>query len=435
MTPPPSMPPFARRLCLAALAGTAGALAVGFFHICLAFAERHLAGSDRGLVAAAYALAPWRRLLTPALAALAAGFVLWSFSRFRRNGTERFPTEYIEGILVTGGRLDVSGSLVKALASILVVSGGLAVGREGAMILLASLTASKLAQRLAPQEDWPLLTACGAAAGVTAAYHAPLAGMFFALELILGSMAPVALGAAALAAALAQAVTWALGSGGILYALPRELPVAQSLGMYLACLPLAVAAAGFGSVFLRGLDAARDLFRLFCPPVPQPLQLALGGLAVGLLSMGVPEVWGNGYSVIERCLVAGGTDVLPAKLVAVFLLAKLLAMLAGSGAGAPGGFFTPTLFLGATSGTLAAAALAPWFETGAATTTFILTGMTTLLAATTHAPIMAACMVCEITGSYALFPPLLLSAFIASTLARRIRPLSIYGLVKAGKWG
>ncbi len=425
--------PSPRVLGLAALAGLAGAAAVGLFHLCLAFAERHLAGSDRGLVAAAYALAPWRRFLTPALAALAAGFALWLFARARRHAEARPPTEYIEGILVAGGRLDAPGSLAKGLASILVVAGGLAVGREGAMILLASLAASRLAMRLAPERDWPLLTACGAAAGVTAAYHAPLAGTFFALELILGTAAPAVLGPVALSAAAALLTTLALGEGGTLYPLPRDLLPAHDLSLYLACLSLALAGALFGCAFLRGLDFSRALFRRFCPPVPPPLQMSLGGLAVGLLSLGVPEVWGNGYSVIERCLVDADTGLLPAKMAALFLAAKLLAMLAGSGAGVPGGFLTPTLFLGATSGTLAAAGFAAWFGSGPESTTIILAGMTTLLAATTHAPIMSAFMVCETTGAYGPLPLLLLCAFAASALARRIRPLSIYGLIRPGK--
>ncbi len=420
--------PGPRGLGLAVLAGVSGALAVSVFHLCLAFAERHISGSDQGLVAAAAVLGPWRRLLTPALAALAAGCALWAFAHTRHERSAHPPAEYIEGILAGGGRIDTPGSLIKCLASVLVVSGGLAVGREGAMILLASLTASCMARRFAPQRDWPLLTACGAAAGVAAAYHAPVAGTFFALELILGTVAPAMLIPAALAASASLLVTRALGGTVLLYPLP--MPAGQSVALYLAALLLALAGACCGSAFLRGMDAARAVFRSFS--LPQPLRLGLGGLIVGLLSLGVPEVWGNGYSVIERCLAGADAGLLPAKLAALFLAAKLLAMLAGSGAGAPGGFFTPTLFLGATAGSLTASALAPWFGVGPEAVTLILLAMAVLLAATTHAPLMAACMVCEISGAYTIFPLLLAASFTASALARRIRPLSIYGMVRAG---
>lgn len=412
-----------RNLALAALIGLVGALAVQVFHLCLSLIELLSVGSDQGLVAAARALPPLRRLLTPLLGAVAAGFVLWFFARWRGERAETRPTDYIEGIVAGGGVLDTTGSLGKCLASVLVVAGGLAVGREGGMILLSVLAASFIASRLQP-ENRSLFTACGATAGVAAAYHAPLAGTLFALEMILGSLAPVVLAPVVTAAATSLGFTLLFGGERVLYTL-APLP-APELTLYFWALPLAGVAALAGGAFLYGMDGVKLLFDRLCRGWPPPARLGLGGLIVGTLSLAVPEVWGNGYSVIQRCLTAEPG----LSLALLFLAAKVLAMLASSGAGAPGGFFTPTLFIGATAGLTMGLAL-EWTELEAGDAPAIqatLLAMAAMLAATTHAPAMSAFMVCEISGAYGMLPALLIAAMVASLAGKRLHPVSIYGL-------
>ena len=147
----------------------------------------------------------------------------------------------------------------------------------------------------------------------------------------------------------------------------------------------------------------------------------------------MPEVWGNGYSVIQRCLaIEPGLS-----LALLFLAAKVLAMLASAGAGAPGGFFTPTLFMGATAGlalglVLEVAGLAPG---GVLVVQTALLAMAAMLAATTHAPAMSAFMVCEISGAYGMLPALLLAAVAASMAGKWLHPVSIYGLGDASEKG
>ncbi len=409
------------RILLAALVGAAGALAVQFFHLCLSFAERHITGSDHGLVAAARALSPLRRFATPLCGALAAGIALWLFAHFRSRHPKALPTDYIEGILASGGRLDIPGSLAKCLASIFVVAGGLAVGREGAMILLASLIGSLLARVVAPAEDRPLYMACGAAAGVAAAYHAPAAGAFFALEMILGSVVRAPFGPIIIAASAGLCVTMALDGARVLYGL--AVAPALSLDLFFFAPIVSGLAALAGSGFLYAMDAALACSRKSCGRLPLPLRLGVAGAIVGLLSLFVPEVWGNGYSVIQLCL-----DAPPElRLVLLFLAMKTLAMLASAAGGAPGGFFTPILFLGSAGGLVLAHGLNALFP-GSGLSGITLLGMGTVLAATTHAPIMAAFMVCEITGAYAMLPVLLPAAVIASGLSRRLHKVSIYGL-------
>lgn len=154
-----------------------------------------------------------------------------------------------------------------------------------------------------------------------------------------------------------------------------------------------------------------------------PWQLALGGLIVGLLSLLTPKVWGNGYSVVQTFLQSPPL----LSVIAGVFICKLLAVLASSGSGAPGGVFTPTLFVGMATGMLFAQIYALWFPGSETAILLGLAGMATLLAATTHAPIMSALMVCEMTGQYFLLPGLLVACVVASVLSRTLRHDSIYG--------
>lgn len=139
-----------RRLLIAALIGVLAALAVaGFRHAMLLLEWLFLSNNTGSLVNAATNLSPLRRMLTPALGGLAAGLLLWGWQKFNRLRPQA-PTDYMEA-LQTDGQFDVSASLVKSLASLLVVASGSAIGREGAMILLAALAASCFAQRFTPR--------------------------------------------------------------------------------------------------------------------------------------------------------------------------------------------------------------------------------------------------------------------------------------------
>ncbi|CAN1550339.1 voltage-gated ClC-type chloride channel ClcB [Escherichia coli] len=371
-----------RRLLIATVVGILAAFAVaGFRHAMLLLEWLFLNNDSGSLVNAATNLSPWRRLLTPALGGLAAGLLLMGWQKFTQQRPHA-PTDYMEA-LQTDGQFDYAASLVKSLASLLVVTSGSAIGREGAMILLAALAASCFAQRFTPRQEWKLWIACGAAAGMAAAYRAPLAGSLFIAEVLFGTMMLASLG-----------------------------PVIIS----------AVVLAGLcGPLLLTLMNAChRGFVSLKLAP---PWQLALGGLIVGLLSLFTPAVWGNGYSTVQSFLTAPPLLMI----IAGIFLCKLCAVLASSGSGAPGGVFTPTLFIGLAIGMLYGRSLGLWFPDGEEITLLLgLTGMATLLAATTHAPIMSTLMICEMTGEYQLLPGLLIACVIASVISRTLHRDSIY---------
>ncbi|WP_145513720.1 voltage-gated ClC-type chloride channel ClcB [Yersinia massiliensis] len=409
-----------RRLLISIMLGMMAALIVWLFHQSMYGLEWLLfSRTDGSLVAAASSITGWRRVLTPALGGLAAGSLLWAYQRYQQQKPSA-PTDYMEAIETGDGRLDVSASLVKSLASLLVVSSGSAIGREGAMVLLAALFASVFAQRYAKPSEWKLWVACGAAAGMASAYHAPLAGSLFIAEILFGTLMLASLGPVVIAAVSALLTTNLLHGGQETLYLVDPLPSPWPIHYFLMAL-MGLLAGFLGPLFLNAMSASGHAFRSL--NLLPPLQLALGGLIVGLLSLIFPEVWGNGYSVVQSLLTTPPGILLMGGI----LICKLLALLSSSGSGAPGGVFTPTLFVGAAFGMVCGQVFAWWPALGDNIALLMaLTGMATLLAATTHAPIMAALMVCEMTGEYTLLPGLLVSCVISTTIARWLRPASVY---------
>lgn len=416
----PDIKAMLRRLLIATVVGVLAALAVALFRHAMYFLEWLLLSNDSGsLVNAAEGLVWWRRLMTPALGGLAAGTLLWCWQRYTRQRPHA-PTDYMEALESDEGKFDTGSSLVKSTASLLVVASGSAIGREGAMILLAALAASFFAQRFTPKNEWKLWIACGAAAGMASAYHAPLAGSLFIAEILFGTLMLASLGPVVIAAVVGLLTTQMMNGGAEL--LYRVAPLPTLTASHYALMLAAGLVCGAGGPLLMWLMdiSHRGFLRLKLSP---PWQLALGGLLVGLLSLLTPAVWGNGYSVVQGFLLAPPVFTV----IAGIFVCKLLAILASSGSGAPGGVFTPTLFIGLAVGILFANTWSFAFP-GDQTTTILLgiTGMATLLAATTHAPIMSTLMICEMTGQYTLLPGLLIACVIASVLSRTLRQDSIY---------
>ena len=409
-----------RRLVIAMLVGVFAALAVALFRHAMAGLESLFLSNDSGsLVNAAESMPGWRRLLTPMLGGLAAGALLCFWQR-RSVERPHTPTDYMEALETGDGGFDTPASLVKSMASLLVVTTGSAIGREGAMILLAALAASLFARRFTPKDEWKLWVACGAAAGMASAYHAPLAGSLFIAEILFGTLMLASLGPVVIAAVTALLLTNLLnGSSAPLYHVEFHATLrATHYGLMLAT---GLLAGLCGPLFIWLMSYSHHCFvRLRLSP---PWQLALGGLIVGLLSLLAPAVWGNGYSVVQSYLLS---PPLFSAIILVFVC-KLLAVLASSGSGAPGGVFTPTLFVGLGIGMLFASLTGLWLPDYQEIAIIIgLTGMAAFLAATTHAPIMSTLMICEMTGQYVLLPGLLIASVLASVLSRTLRRDSIY---------
>lgn len=404
-------------LLLSALVGVLGAGATVLFRESMGLLERLLGGDGAGLVELAQHLAPWQRLLLPAAGGLLAGLILQQIGGRLRGRTS---TDYMEAVALGDGWISVRHSLVRAVSSLVTVVSGGSIGREGAMVQLAAMLASVVG-RLSrfPRDRLRLLVAAGAAAGLAAAYKAPIAATLFVAEIVLGSIALEFIGPLIIASVVASVTVHDLLGYSPAFVVPHFTLVSDwELGLYLL---LGLAAGHLAPVFLRLLEVAHQGFARL--PVGLGWRLALGGLVVGGISVYEPQVWGNGYSVIATVLQAPW----PWQALLTVLLLKMLATAATHGSGAIGGAFTPTLFVGALLGALFGTlvhGLLP-MATGPASA-YAVVGMGAMLAATTHAPLMAILMVLEMTLDYPVVLPLMLAVVTAHYTARGhpgVRPM------------
>jgi CIC family chloride channel protein len=405
-----------RTLAWAAVIGATGALATLGFREALVAVEHLLYGTSGGLVDAAQRLVWWQRLLAPAIGGALAGAVLAFAARRPRHSPHG---DYMEAVVLGRGELPVGNSLLRALSSACSVASGGAIGREGPMVQLAALTGSLLAGwTKMPVPRRRLLVACGAAAGLTTAYGVPIAGALFIAEIVLQSLATETLAALLIASVTAHATVSALVGSAALYRMPDVAALGGS--QLLLCGALGLVAGLAAPVYLRVLDAAKAIFGAW--HVSLPLKLAAGGLVVGALSIAAPQVWGNGFSVVNSVLQ--GSWAWQALLLVLAL--KLVAVAATTGSGAVGGIFTPTLFMGAVSGALFSLAAQMLFAAPLPVPVGAAVGMGAFLAASTHAPLTSVLMVFEMTENYNVVAPLMLACVLAFSVSRLLRPDSIY---------
>jgi CIC family chloride channel protein len=404
-----------RTLLWACIVGMAGALATLAFRQALLTAEHLLYGVD-GLVHAAQQLAWWERLAAPVVGGALAGAVL---AAARRVGEQPRHGDYMEAVVLGSGDLPARDSLMRALSSACTVVSGGAIGREGPMVQLAALCGSLLARlRGFPVPRRRLLVACGAAAGLAAAYNAPVAGALFIAEIVLQSLATETLAPLLMAAVMAKVTLTLITGSPALYHMPEIRPVSASAT--LLCALLGVLAGLVAPVYLWLLDQAKAALGAW--RVGLPLKLAVGGLGVGALSLASPQVWGNGFSVVNSVLQ--GQWAWQALLLVLVL--KVAAVASTTGSGAVGGIFTPTLFVGAVTGALFGLGIQDIAPGVLPIPAAAAIGMGAFLAASTHAPLTCVLMIFEMTGSYAVVTPLMLACVLAFSISRLLRPASIY---------
>ncbi|TFW34563.1 ClcB-like voltage-gated chloride channel protein [Massilia horti] len=402
-------------LLWAALAGLLGALATIVFRDGLALMQRLLVGHSGSLVEMAAAL-PWPvRIVLPCAGGVVAGLFLVLAKRW----ADATPPDYMEAIASGNGQVPVPQTLLRSASSLCTIASGGSIGREGSMVQLAAMAAS-LIGRCARFDTarLRLLVACGAAAGITSAYNAPIASAFFVTEIVLGTIAMDSLAPMMVASVMANITMRHMPNYKPTYEMPPFPDVTG--GEVLLFALLGILAGLTAPQFLRLLATARRQFQKSA--LPLPARLGLGGLAVGIISVWLPQVWGNGYSVVNSLLHHPWAW----EAVLAILVFKVLATLFTVGSGAVGGIFTPTLFVGATLGYLfgqGVHALLP--ELTAAPSAYAIVGMAAFLTAATGAPIMAILMIFEMTLSYQVMLPLMLACVIA-WLPGRGTGLSMY---------
>jgi len=363
----------------------------------------------------------WERILIPALGGLAAGLVLhWGLRLVGQQGS----TNMLEVVVAGDGKLPLRSGLVKAASSLLSIGTGASIGREGGITQLTATLASKLGQ----WAYWPpyrlrLLVGCGAASGISAAYNAPIAGAVFASLIVLGNVSMNLFAPLVFSSVIAAMVSRSFFGIKPWYVVPPfEFTSVLQLPWFVF---LGLACGVFGAAFLKIIRKVSNHFDQRNWPIY--VKMSAAGLAVGLIAIEFPGVWGNGYVVTNRILHNEFHAEFPLLMLGGLFLAKLLATVVTVGSGTVGGVFTPTLFLGASLGGIFGVALhqleiAPDLPTSA----FALVGMGSVLAATTRSPFLAMIMVFEISLDYSLMPPLMLGCVMSIVMAGLLEKESIY---------
>ena len=413
-------------LVLSLLVGAgAGLGAVAFRYMILGFTYAFTGHAEYGALGrVSNPLVPglgiWFVLFTPIIGGLMFGPLV---SRFAPEARGHGVPEVMLAVNRLGGRIRPQVPIVKSLASALCIGSGGSVGREGPIVQIGSALGSVLGQLARVSESrLRLLVACGAAAGISATFNAPIAGVFFALELILRSFDAESFGYVVLSSVAADAIgRAAFGSKPFLtlpafnFTSPLELVLYAGLG---------ILAVGVGLAFIRILYAGEDIAdRLWRGPAW--LRPGACGILLGLLLLAVPQMYGVGYGVLQQA-VAGHYAVL---VLLGLLAAKVLATSLTMWIGGSGGVFAPSLFMGAMLGS-AYGAVAHQLMPGlaGAAGAYGLVGMGAVFAATGRAPITAVIIIFELTGNYRIILPLMCAVVVATALSNAVTKDTIYTL-------
>ena len=365
------------------------------------------------------AAAWWQILLIPTLGGLVAGPVITFFvPEARGPGVP----EVILAVTTKQSTIRHRVTFLKGLITSLLLACGASVGREGPIVQIGSSVGSSVAQLfdLSP-ELRRLCLACGAAAGISATFNAPITGAVFAMEIILLNIEVSYIShlvIASITGSVLSRIFW--GDFPTFQVVDFQLENYLQIAGYLL---LGLLAGLISIVFVRAIYTVENIFTRL--PLPQWLCPALGGLLLGGLALYLPQVLGVGYDSVNSALAGN----LPLQLALFLLIGKLAATSICIGSGMSGGIFAPSLYLGAALGTAVGHILALlWPDLSVHPAFFALAGMGAVVSGTTLAPITAIVTIFELTLHPQIILPLMVSCICATLVVRVLFGVSAYEL-------
>ena len=396
---------------LAALVGTIGGLVVVAMSVAVAGLHALLFNiSIRERLSSQISIEPLRALLVPSLGGLLLGVAFLLLLRWR-PAREIDP---IEANALHGGRMSFRGSVIVALQTVWSSGVGASVGLEAGYTQLASGLAASLGRGFhLRRADQRIMVGCGAAAAISGAFGAPLAGAFYAFELVIGGYTPASLTPVGVAAVAGYFVTHGfaalrlgIGVGPVGDILGRDLAVAAMLG---------ILAALFGIAIMRGVALCETL--LSKTGLWPPLRPALGGLAVGLLALQTPQVMSSGHGALHFA----GIVSMPLAVIATVFVLKAMASVISLGSGFRGGLFFATLLMGALGGRLFAAGVdTVWPGLDLDPNVYAIIGMSALSASVIGGPLTMSFIALELTGNLWLTTAVLVAVIISTQITREL---------------
>lgn len=368
-----------------------------------------------------YHLGAWTLACVPTLGGVLVGLIRW---RLKDLGPG------ISGLISsvqTGKELAPVRPVMKTIAASISLGSGASLGPEGPSVEIGANFGILLGQLLkVSQERQRLLLGAGAAAGLAAGFNAPIAGVFFALEVVLGTAFETSAASVVVLSAVVSALVAQIGLGAqpafnlpaYEVCSPLELPLYLGLGLF-AC--------GVAIAYTHLLKWTQAFFQGQFPgltwvaAIPREVQPAIGGLCVGLVALGLPSILGVGYDTVEAVLRDVEFSLL---LLITLLVAKLLLTAISLGSGLVGGIFAPAMFLGASLGAAYGKVLPsilPMFATSIADPpAYAMVGMAAVLAATVRAPLTAILLLFEMTRDYRIVLPLMAAVGLSVWLMDRL---------------
>lgn len=353
---------------------------------------------------------------------LIVGGVITAFivNRFAAEAKGHGVPEVMASVALEGGVMRPRIIAVKSIASATCIGFGGSCGREGPIVQIGSTIGSVLGQLVrAPAPIIRTLVACGAAAGISATFNAPIGGVFFASEVILGDFAPRSFATIVVSSVVAAVIGRAhFGNHPSFTASAFYLVSPGELALYAV---LGLLAAVWAAAFVRLLYFFEDRFEaLRLNPM---VKAAIGFGAVGVIGVWFPQIFGVGYNHVDAMLASH----VPGKHSLVLAVLKPIATSLTLGSGGSGGVFAPSLYTGAmlgnSFGTLAHGLFPSWTASSAA---YGLVGMAAVFAAAAEAPITAITIVFEMSNDYTIILPLMVCTVIATLLGRRLLGNTIY---------
>jgi CIC family chloride channel protein len=365
-------------------------------------------------------LGDWRVALIPALGAILVGPIVVLFApEAKGHGVP----EVVLAIETRRGRIRARVAAAKAVASALTIGSGGAVGKEGPIVQIGSALGSALGQFLRlSEENLRLLVACGAAGGIAATFNAPLAGVFFSLEVILRRFTTRNFSVVVLSAVVATVTAVAIrGDEEAIPIPPYELESGFEIPIYAL---LGVVSAAVAVVFIRTLYWAEDYFEglRFPPPMAMPV---LGGALIGLIALLDDGVLGLSQDTLGDVLAGEEST----RAMAVLLVLALAAICITIGSGASGGVFRPALFVGAMAGGVFGSVVHGLFPGPTATSgAYATVGMAAVFAGAARAPITAVLILFEMTRDYGIVLPAMTAVAAATVVSQLLSQGTIYSI-------
>jgi len=364
---------------------------------------------------------PWYlKILVPAIGGLLVGPLIYFLAKEAKG---HGVPEVMQAILLKGGVIRPRVAMVKAISSAITIGTGGSVGREGPIVQIGSSLGSTIGQFFKVSKlRIKTLVGCGAAAGIAAAFNAPIAGALFSVEIILQDFSFAQFSPIVISSVMATVISHHFEGDFAAFQVPKyTLTSPYELFFYFI---LAIICALVGYFFIKILYFSEDLFdeKLKIPDYLKPL---LGGILLGSLAISFPEIMGIGYESIDNAL--HGNTIWYIALGLVFI--KILATSITLGSGGSGGIFAPSLFLGAMTGVFFGGVMHNYFPKIASNPgAYALVAMGGLISATTYAPITAIIMVFELTNDYHIILPLMITCIVSTAIATKFSRESIYTL-------